>query len=58
MILAGRVEITQNDAGRRHLITTHEAGAFMGELTQLSGRPPVRCDGHRAVEALIIGSGR
>ena len=55
VILTGRVEITQNDAGQRQLITTHEAGAFMGELTQLSGRPALsEATAVEPVEALII----
>ncbi len=55
VILTGRVEITQNDAGQRQLITTHEAGAFMGELTQLSGRPALSdATAVEPVEALII----
>jgi thioredoxin reductase (NADPH) len=56
IILAGRVEITQHDdAGRRVPVTTHEAGAFMGELAQLSGRPSL-VDAHalEPVEALVI----
>ena len=40
ILLAGQVEILQNDQmGRRIHIVTHEAGSFMGELAQLSGRP-------------------
>ena len=55
VILTGRVEITQNDAGQRQLITTHEAGAFMGELTQLSGRPALsEATAVEPVEALIL----
>ena len=55
VILAGRVEITQNDSGQRQLITTHEAGAFMGEIAQLSGRPAlVEASAIEPVEALII----
>ena len=40
ILLSGEVEILQHDqAGRRIPIVTHEAGSFMGELAQLSGRP-------------------
>ena len=40
LILSGEVEVTQVAHGHapQH-ITTHEAGSFMGELAQLSGRP-------------------
>jgi thioredoxin reductase (NADPH) len=40
VLLSGQVEILQHDqTGRRIHIVTHEAGSFMGELAQLSGRP-------------------
>jgi thioredoxin reductase (NADPH) len=40
LILSGEVEISQHDGdGTRTPIVTHRAGAFMGELAQLSGRP-------------------
>ena len=40
ILLSGRVEVLQHDqVGRRLPITIHEAGSFMGELAQLSGRP-------------------
>ncbi|HEU0310915.1 MAG TPA: FAD-dependent oxidoreductase [Sphingomicrobium sp.] len=40
VLLSGKVEILQHDqTGRRIPIVTHEAGSFMGELAQLSGRP-------------------
>ena len=40
IFLSGQVEILQHDqTGRRVHIVTHEAGSFMGELAQLSGRP-------------------
>jgi thioredoxin reductase (NADPH) len=49
IILAGEVEITQHDeSGSRVPIITHEAGAFMGELAQLSGRPSL-------VDAYVLG---
>jgi thioredoxin reductase (NADPH) len=56
IILAGKVDITQHDgSGRREPIVTHGAGAFMGELAQLAGRPAL-VDAHAQgpVEALII----
>src|ERR1700738_1489263 len=56
VILAGTVEITQHDeSGRRELIVTHRAGAFMGELAQLAGRPAlVDAYAQTGVDALII----
>jgi thioredoxin reductase (NADPH) len=56
IILAGRVDITQHDeSGRREPIVTHGAGAFMGELAQLAGRPAlVDAYAQTPVEALII----
>ena len=40
VILAGKVDITQrHESDRSTPIVTHEAGAFMGELAQLAGRP-------------------
>src|ERR1700675_3484787 len=60
IILAGEVQITQHDqSGRRELIVTHGAGGFMGELSQLSGRPAL-VDAHAQgpVEALIIAPER
>src|SRR5712672_977576 len=56
IILAGEVDVTQHDdSGHPDLIVTHEAGAFMGELAQLAGRPAL-VDAHARspVEALII----
>jgi thioredoxin reductase (NADPH) len=56
VILSGKVDMTQHDNSRgRTLITTHDAGSFMGELAQLAGRPAL-VDGHAQspVEALII----
>src|SRR5215211_5806254 len=56
LILAGTVDITQHDgSGAGVPVTTHRAGAFMGELAQLSGRPSL-VDAHarEPVEALII----
>ncbi|UVF22690.1 FAD-dependent oxidoreductase (plasmid) [Microvirga terrae] len=55
VILAGRVEIIQHASGQRLLITKHEAGEIMGELTQLSGRPSlVEAMTVEPVEALVI----
>jgi thioredoxin reductase (NADPH) len=56
VILTGTVEITQHDeSGRRAPIVTHRAGAFMGELAQLAGRPAlVDAYAQTAVDALII----
>ena len=55
-ILSGEVTISGRDQrGRPEVIVVHRAGAFMGELAQLSGRPSLvdaRATG--AVEALII----
>ncbi|MET0925039.1 MAG: FAD-dependent oxidoreductase [Xanthobacteraceae bacterium] len=56
VILAGKVDITQrHESDRSTPIVTHEAGAFMGELAQLAGRPAL-VDAHAqgAVEALSI----
>ena len=39
LILSGKVEVTQRNAGEDSHIVTHERGNFMGELAQLSGRP-------------------
>ncbi len=55
VILAGTVQITQRDSERRTPIATHEAGAFMGEIAQLSGRPSlVDAYAEGPVEVLII----
>ena len=56
IILAGKVDITQQDgSGKTVPITTHEAGAFMGEVAQLSGRPAlVSAYAQEPVEALVI----
>src|SRR4051794_3585899 len=56
IILAGKVDITQHDGSGPGLpITTHEAGGFMGELAQLSGRPSlIDAYAREPVEALII----
>ncbi|MDB5424612.1 MAG: Cyclic nucleotide-regulated FAD-dependent pyridine nucleotide-disulfide oxidoreductase [Phenylobacterium sp.] len=56
VILAGEVTITGRDPlGEPQPIVTHKAGAFMGELAQLSGRPSlVDARAVGAVEALTI----
>ena len=56
IVLSGHVDITQHDhLDRRAHIVTYGAGAFMGELAQLAGRPAL-VDAHAQgpVEALII----
>jgi len=56
IILDGKVDVTQHhESGRRELIVTHGAGAFMGELAQLAGRPAL-VDAHAQgpIEALTI----
>jgi thioredoxin reductase (NADPH) len=60
VILTGEVQITQHDlSGRREHIVTHGAGAFMGELAQLSGRPAlVDAYAQGPVDALIIAPER
>ena len=58
LILSGKVAVMQRDAmGRIEPITTHETGAFMGELSALARRPALvdaRAEG--PVEALFIPS--
>jgi thioredoxin reductase (NADPH) len=56
IILAGQVEVTRYDSsGRRIRIVTHGAGAFLGELAQLAGRPAlVDACAREPVEALIV----
>ncbi|RYY32715.1 MAG: cyclic nucleotide-binding domain-containing protein, partial [Sphingomonadales bacterium] len=60
VILAGEVAITQpgEDAPAAPIVV-HQAGSFMGELAQLSGRPAL-VDAHAvgAVEALMIAPER
>ncbi|HEX2561806.1 Crp/Fnr family transcriptional regulator, partial [Phenylobacterium sp.] len=60
VILSGQVEIVRYDeAGRPQTVVTHDAGSFMGELAQLSGKPAL-VDGLALspVEALIIAPER
>ena len=56
LILSGDVEITQRDeSGNEQLIVVHPAGAFLGELAQLSGRPAlVDAQAKGEVEAVVI----
>ncbi|MCX5515656.1 thioredoxin reductase [Kaistia algarum] len=58
LILSGEVAVTRRDsAGVDHLIVQHGHGEFVGELSQLSGRPALvdaRTAG--AVEALLVPS--
>jgi thioredoxin reductase (NADPH) len=60
IVLAGQVDVTQRDfSGRYEPIVTHEAGAFLGELAQLAGRPSlVDAYARGSVEALIIAPDR
>ncbi len=56
VILAGQVEVTRRDpSGGNVLVVSYGAGAFMGELAQLVGRPSL-VDAHAVgpVDALII----
>jgi thioredoxin reductase (NADPH) len=56
IILAGQVDVTRYDlSGQPAPIVTHGAGAFMGELAQLAGRPAlVDAAARGSVEALTI----
>src|SRR3989441_7830609 len=56
VVLIGEVAITQHNAlGRDEAIVTHGPGSFMGELSQLSGRPSlVDANAMKPVEALVI----
>ncbi|HTU11766.1 MAG TPA: FAD-dependent oxidoreductase [Allosphingosinicella sp.] len=60
LILSGAVEVTQVAHGHAPLpITIHEAGSFMGELAQLSGRPVlVDAQALTEVEAVAIAPDR
>jgi thioredoxin reductase (NADPH) len=60
IVLAGEVGVSpHHESGRRDLIVTHRAGAFLGELAQLVGRPAL-VDAHALgpVEALVIAPDR
>jgi thioredoxin reductase (NADPH) len=56
LIISGHVSVTRRrEDGGRDLIVRHEAGSFMGELAQLSGRPAlVDAVADDAVEAVAI----
>jgi thioredoxin reductase (NADPH) len=56
IILSGSIDVSQVDqSGRRVLLVTHDAGHFLGELAQLSGRPSLTdATAREPVEALII----
>lgn len=56
VILSGGVDVSRRDSkGERIPLVTHEAGAFLGELAQLAGRPAlVDAVAREAVEALVI----
>ncbi len=56
VILAGRIEAVRRDgSGQEIPIVTQGAGAFLGELAQLAGRPAlVDCYAREPVKALII----
>ena len=56
VVLRGEVAITQhNPLGREEAIVTHGPGSFMGELTQLSGRPSlVDAQALKDVETIVI----
>ncbi len=60
LILSGEVLVTPHeDAKRGHPIVTHGAGAFLGELAQLSGKPSlVDATAISDVEAIVIASPR
>src|SRR5688572_2580411 len=56
VVLRGAVEVSQRDThGRSQTIVTHEAGGFLGELAQLSGRPSlVDAVARSEVQALLV----
>src|SRR5262245_52452337 len=60
VILSGKVEISQDaKVDRRHVLVTHRAGQFMGELAQLSDRPSL-IDAHviEDAETFVIAPDR
>ncbi len=60
VVLSGKVQITQGfGKDQRETIVTHQAGAFVGELAQLSSHPSL-VDGEAVedVQALVIPSAR
>ena len=55
VILSGSVDVLAPEGGRLELIVQHHAGAFMGELAQLTGRPAlVDSVAAEPVEAIVI----
>ena len=56
VILSGKVDVARHAlSGHGALIVTHVAGAFLGELAQLAGRPAlVDAKAQTAVDALVI----
>jgi thioredoxin reductase (NADPH) len=48
VILSGAVDILAREAGKAQPVVRHQAGGFMGELAQLTGRPSL-------VEAVAVG---
>jgi thioredoxin reductase (NADPH) len=59
IILAGAVEISRHEESGPVPIVTYRAGAFMGELAQLSGRPSlVDASAQGPVEVLAIAPDR
>jgi thioredoxin reductase (NADPH) len=59
LILAGEVEIFTGEGSERQTIVRHHAGAFMGELAQLSGHPSlVDAVARSPVEAVVIAPDR
>src|SRR5829696_5348983 len=60
VLLAGTVDVSQHhESGNNELIVTHGPGSFLGELSQLDGRPAlVDAFAREPVEALIIPAHR
>jgi thioredoxin reductase (NADPH) len=60
VVLSGRVRVTRRDAvGKVHLVVEQQAGGFMAEVAQLSGKPCL-VDGHAVTdtEAIVIAPDR
>jgi thioredoxin reductase (NADPH) len=60
VILSGKVDVNQHhESGGNELIVTHGPGSFLGELSQLDGRPAlVDAFAREPVDALIIPAHR
>jgi len=60
VILSGSIEVSQADnSGHHTTLVTHQAGHFLGELAQLSGRPSLTdATAKEPVEVLIISTDR